>query len=126
MYQKYSRWNGLHSGHSQICTESQWQNRTDAIATLNSIVTYSTYDCNCVNLQRYIIPNEQTLRHQSKMTFMTLTNRRPYWWGGVVNLFEHVTLFNQSDDSIDQSNCRTAVTCQNKFTTPPHQYGRLL
>ena len=52
-------------------------------------------------------------------------NRRLYWWGGVVNLFGHVTAFNQSDDSIDQSNCRTVVTCQDKFTTPPHQYGRL-
>ena len=51
--------------------------------------------------------------------------RRPNWWGGVVNLFWHVTAFNQSDYSIDQSNCRTALTCQNKFTTPPHQYGRL-
>ena len=52
-------------------------------------------------------------------------NRRPYWWGGVVNLFWHVTAFNQSDYSIDQSNCRTALTFENKFTTPPHQYGRL-
>ena len=30
--------------------------------------------------------------------------RRPYWWGGVVNLFGHVTAFNQSVYSIDQSN----------------------
>ena len=52
-------------------------------------------------------------------------NRCPYWWGGVVNLFWHLTAFNQSDYSIDQSNCRTALTCQNKFTTPPHQYRRL-
>ena len=46
-------------------------------------------------------------------------NRRPYWWGGVV------AAFNQSDYSIDRSNFRTVVTCQNKFTTPPHQYRRL-
>ena len=51
--------------------------------------------------------------------------RRPYWWGGGVNSFWHVTAFNQSDYSTDQSNCRTALTCQNKFTTPPHQYRRL-
>ena len=31
-------------------------------------------------------------------------NRRPCWWGGVVNLFGHVTAFNQSVYSIDQSN----------------------
>ena len=37
-----------------------------------------------------------------------------------------MTAFNQSDYCIDQSNCRTLVTCQNKFTTPPHQYGCLL
>ena len=43
-----------------------------------------------------------------------------------MNLFGHVTAFNRSDYCIDQSNCKTAVTCQNKFTTPPHQYGRLL
>ena len=30
--------------------------------------------------------------------------RRPYWWGGVVNLFGHVTAFSQSDYIIDQSN----------------------
>ena len=54
-----------------------------------------------------------------------MINRRLYWWGGVVNLLWHVTAFNQSDCSIGQSNCRTVVTCQNKFTTPPYQYGRL-
>ena len=50
------------------------------------------------------------------------------WWAGVVYLFlhRHVTAFNFSDYSIDQSNCSTVVTCRNKFTTPPHQYGRLI
>ena len=41
--------------------------------------------------------------------------RRIYWWGGVVNFMWHVTAFNQSDYSIDKSNCRTVVTCQNKL-----------
>ena len=45
--------------------------------------------------------------------------RRLYWWGGFVNIFWHVTAFNRSDYNIDQLNCRTVVTCQNKFTTPP-------
>ena len=30
----------------------------------------------------------------------------------------------ESNYTIDQANCITAVTCQNKFTNPPHQYGR--
>ena len=37
----------------------------------------------------------------------------------------HVTAFNQSDYSIDQSNRRTIVKCQNKLTTY-HQCGNLL
>ena len=57
------------------------------------------------------------------MFFFELYRRR-YWWGGVVNLLWHMTAFNQSDYSMDQSNCRTALTCQNKYTPPPHQYGR--
>ena len=44
--------------------------------------------------------------------------RCPLWWGGVV-FFWYVTAFNWLDYSIDQSNCRTTVACQNKFTTPP-------
>ena len=54
--------------------------------------------------------------------------RRPHWWGGFVNLFWYVIAFDQSDYSIDQSNFITDVTWhwQNKFTTPPHQHGRLL
>ena len=50
--------------------------------------------------------------------------RRPYWWGGVVNLFGHVAAFNQSDDSIDRSNCRTAVTCQNDSSPPVRTFYR--
>ena len=53
------------------------------------------------------------------------SHRRVYWWEEVVNLFWHVTAFNQSDYSIDQWNCKTVVTCKNKFTTPPHQYESL-
>ena len=30
----------------------------------------------------------------------------------------------KSNHRIDQSNCKTVVTYQNKFTTPPHQYRR--
>ena len=56
---------------------------------------------------------------------LTGAHTRPHWWGGVVNLFSHVTAFNQSDYSIDQSYLRTVVTCPNKFTTPLHKYGRL-
>ena len=69
-----------------------------------------------------ILPNQVILRNDMEYP----CHRRPYWWEGVVNLFWHVTAFNQSDYSIDQSNCRTALTCQNKFTTPPHQCRRLL
>ena len=60
--------------------------------------------------------------HIRRLLSFCTVYRRPYWWGGVVNLFGHVTAFNQSDYSIDQSNCRTAVTCQNKFrydSSPP-------
>ena len=38
------------------------------------------------------------------LLFNTAINRRPYWWEGVINLFGHVTAFNQSDYSIVQSN----------------------
>ena len=38
----------------------------------------------------------------------------------------HFTALNQSDFSIGQSNFRTVVTRQNKFTIPPHQYRRIL
>ena len=64
---------------------------------------------------------------EGMFTWNKSTDGRPYlyWWGGVANFFRHVTAFNLSDDSIDQSNCRTIVTCQNKFTTPPYQHGRL-
>ena len=51
-------------------------------------------------------------------------NRRPCWRWGVLIFFWLVTVLNQSDCSIDQSNCKTVVTCQNKFPTLSHQYGR--
>ena len=100
------------------------------IIGLNTIVIMPLikYVCRCyllvyVTVQKYSIID--CCSWQTEKSVVRLVNRRPYWWGGVVNLFWHVTAFNQSDYSIDQSNCRTALTCQNKFTTPPHQYGRL-
>ena len=48
-----------------------------------------------------------------------------HWLDRVVNLFLHVTAVNQFDYKIDQVNCRIAVTCKNKFTTPPHQEIRV-
>ena len=42
--------------------------------------------------------------------YIIIYHRRSHWWGGVVNLFWHVTAFNQSEPiSIDRSNFRTAV-----------------
>ena len=55
----------------------------------------------------------------------TLYYRRPYWWGGVVNLFWHVTTVLQFDWSMLSSDWLNAVTCPKRFTTPPHQYRRL-
>ena len=51
--------------------------------------------------------------------FRSVVNRCIFRWRGVVNLFCHMTVANQSGNSINQLNCRIVVTCQNKFTTPP-------
>ena len=48
--------------------------------------------------------------HDFQGTGLRIIHRRLYW----------------SDYSIDQSNYRTVVTCQNKFTTPPHQCRRMI
>ena len=53
-----------------------------------------------------------------------VTYGRLYWSRKFVLTCDSVK---QSDHRIHQSNCITAVSCQNKVTTPdpPHQYGRL-
>ena len=68
----------------------------------------------------------ENLRLIVLLTFRNIFSsiRRSYWWGGVLNFSQHVTAFNQSDYSIDQSNRGNAVMCQNKLKTPPHQYRR--
>ena len=60
-----------------------------------------------------------------RATLILWHNRRPYWWGGVVNLFWHVTAVLQFDWLMLWSDWLNTVTCRNKFTTPPHQYRRL-
>ena len=41
-------------------------------------------------------------------------NRRPHWWGWVINLFWRLTTFIQSDYSIDQSTSRTVIAGKNQ------------
>ena len=55
-----------------------------------------------------------------------MAHSRPYWWGGVVNLFRNVTTVLQFHWSMMSSDWLNAVTCQNKFMTPPYRHRRYI
>ena len=57
-----------------------------------------------------------------------MENRDGYSWENIANLFLRVTVFLYVDCShlSSNSNLSFAVTCQNQFAIPPHQYPSLL